>query len=166
DRMVGGLDPMDVSMYMVVKGIRPAGYITLIQVPGSHEHVSVEALRAVSRIEVGEVGGRPRIKIRSHVDGAIREKAGGRLDLGSLGQVQALEQAIARSVEQDVTRLVKKTQKDGSDIFGFGEQIRARMFPYWKARVRTKQDWEAMYSSLTVQVEATVNIRRVGTLNR
>lgn len=164
--MVGGLDPMDVSMYMVVKGIKPAGYMALIRAPGRHEHVSVEALRAVARIEVEEVGGRPRIKIRSHVDGAIREKAGGRLNLGSLGQVQALEHAIACSIEQDVMRLVHKTQKDGSDIFGFGEQIRARMFSYWKGNVQTKQDWEKLYPTLPVQVEATVNIRRVGTVNR
>ncbi|MDI3328759.1 MAG: Ger(x)C family spore germination protein [Alicyclobacillaceae bacterium] len=166
DRMIGSLDSPEVGLFMVVKGFKPAGYLAFVQGAGSREHVLVEVLHTVSKIAVEEEGGRPRIKIRSHLEVAIREKPGSRLDVGSLRQVRELEETLAHSVEREVMRLIRKTQGEGADIFGFGEQVRARMFSYWKQKVRTKQDWEALYPSLPVRAEVTVNIRRIGTLNR
>jgi spore germination protein KC len=58
--------------------------------------------------------------------------------------------------------LIKKTQEKGSDIFGFGEYVRAKEPKYWNAEVKTKERWQEMYNDISVDVSVTTRIRRIG----
>ncbi|MDI3257631.1 MAG: Ger(x)C family spore germination protein [Kyrpidia sp.] len=166
NHMVGTLDPWDIGLFMGIKGFNPGGYSAFVEVPGTGEHVMVQALHRKAKIEVFWAKDRPGIRVRSHVEAVVREKVGGRVDLRSPPDVQMLEDVISRSLSRNMEQLIRKTQRDGADIFGFGQYVRARMFGYWRRAVHTKQDWERLYPTIPVQVEATVNLRQSGTLNR
>ena len=59
---------------------------------------------------------------------------------------------------------VEKAQKDyKSDIFGFGETFYRQDVKRW---YKMKRDWNRIYAEdLTVDLDAKVQIRRLGTLN-
>ncbi len=58
--------------------------------------------------------------------------------------------------------LIKQTQKQGADIFGFGEYVRAKQSKFWNEQVKTKEKWQEMYKDISVDVNVDVRIRRVG----
>jgi spore germination protein KC len=49
-----------------------------------------------------------------------------------------------------------------SDIFGFGEQVRAKKPGFWRKHVKNKEGWEAMYADIKVDVNVECRIRRIG----
>jgi hypothetical protein len=58
--------------------------------------------------------------------------------------------------------LIKKTQEKGSDIYGFGEYVRAKEPRYWNQEIRTKERWQEMFQDITVEFKVSTNVRRVG----
>ncbi|WP_372584111.1 Ger(x)C family spore germination C-terminal domain-containing protein [Priestia megaterium] len=78
--------------------------------------------------------------------------------------INMLERKTAADVKEKMNDAVEKAQKTyKSDIFGFGEAFYRQDVKRW---YKMKRDWNRIYAEdLTVDLDAKVQIRRLGTLN-
>lgn len=162
DKMVGVLKPLEVGFYMAVMGIEQGGYAGFTPVPGTNETVLVRARSRHSRIRVDLRNGQPHVTVRIHVEADLNEKTSEQVLLNTPGMLLKIERETAKRGKIAVEDIIKKTQKDGSDIFGFGEYVRAKLPAYWNRQVKTNQKWQEKYKQIPVDVDFHLKIRRVG----
>ncbi len=70
-----------------------------------------------------------------------------------------LEKALARDIQGNMRRMIKKTQEWESDIIGFGQLVRAQ-HPQWFKQ----KNWGREYSESDIRVNVAVQIKRMGTM--
>ncbi len=162
DQMVGKSDPIGIGVYMVVKGINPAGYRVLIQIPGTNKEVTTAATHRKSKIDVAIKNGRPVFVVTAAIEINFEEKISGDLLINDMKTIKTIERLQSRQTEQAVEDFIKQTQRVGSDIFGFGEYVRAKKPAYWNRNIKTTEKWQNMYKDVSVEVHLDVRIRRIG----
>ncbi|WP_274648911.1 Ger(x)C family spore germination protein [Paenibacillus humicola] len=160
DRIVGTTKPLEIAILMAIKNMNPAGYQTFAPIRGMGAAVYTATHRK-SKIEAELRNGIPHFKIHVEIEGNIREKTdeGFTIDPNTIAKIQ---RDIESFNEKSSNELIKMTQKEGADIFGFGEYIRAYKWGYWNSRVKTKEKWQEIYKDITFEVDTRVHVRRVG----
>lgn len=100
--------------------------------------------------------------IRCQVEGDLTEKSNEKV-LVTRNNLIKLEEKIQKDAAEGFKDFIQQTQEDGSDIFGFGEYVRATQPAYWNKEIKTKEKWESKYKEMSVDVSMHVKIRRIGT---
>jgi spore germination protein KC len=162
DRMVGKTSPLEIGYFMAIRGISRGGYSAFIKVPGEEEVVLVRAISRKTKIKVRLKDGKPHVDIKIRYESEIEEKENQDILINDSKIVRTIEKEASSQVTKSVKKLIKKTQKAESDIFGFGEYFRAEYPKYWKQQVKTKANWNRIYKNLTYSVEVDSRIHRVG----
>ncbi len=161
-KMAGITLPIEIGNYMAIKGINPGGYTVLVDVPGEAGAVMFESKQRKSKIKVKIKDGKPHVFIKVHIEGDLIEKSNVQFKIGSPARLDKIEKQIGKNAEEAFMKLIKKTQKQGSDIFGFGEYVRGQHSSYWNQHIKKKEKWQAMYKEVPVHVQVDISIRRVG----
>lgn len=161
DKMVGKTEPLEIGDYMGIKNVPSGGYGILVQIPDTPTSVIYQVTHRKSRIDVDIRGGKPVISVKLHNEGNLLEKSN-ELALLSPDMVRKIEQELNKNAPLSYGKLISKTQEKGSDIFGFGEYVRAKKPFYWQKEVRTKTKWEEIYRTIEVHLQITNSVRRVG----
>jgi len=163
EEMVGVTKPLEIGAYMGIRGVPEGGYSAFVPLPGSDETVTFKANSRQTRKTVILKNGKPHVKIHITLEGDISEKSkGGSTSLDQESILMRIQQELESDSVKTYQELIKKTQRDGSDIFGFGEYLRAKQPAYWNSNIRTKEAWQEAYKSLTSEITCDVNIRRTG----
>ncbi|KIL37346.1 spore gernimation protein GerC [Cohnella kolymensis] len=158
-KMVGKPSPLEIAAYMGIKGESPGGY-QLVKIPGTKSQAVFAATQRKSKIDFKIVHGRPDFSVKVWIEGNINEiNADAHLNDDN---IKDIERAEAKRVQKIYGDLVSNTQKDGSDIFGFGEYVRAKAPKYWNREIRTVEQWQNMYKDVSVHIQTMVRVRRVG----
>lgn len=161
DEMVGKSEPIEIGIYMAIKNVQAGGYSVLVQVPGTKATVMYQIKHRKSRIDVSIRNGKPVVHVKIHNEGNIIEKSNEQIQL-STEVISKIEKYMNETGPVGYREFVRKTQQKGSDIFGFGEYIRAKEPAYWNREIHTKEKWEEMYKDIDIHLELTNSIRRVG----
>lgn len=162
DKMVGKTTALQIGHYMAMKEINPGGYSVLQQIPDSETSVLFKTNHRKSKIKTTIQNNQIYVDVKCQIEGDIREKSNEKV-LISKQNMMKLEEVIGKDAEVGFKKLIQQTQEDGSDIFGFGEYVRAMHPRYWNKEIRTKEAWANKYKDITVSVSMRVNIRRIGT---
>ncbi|OLO36374.1 hypothetical protein BTR23_15630 [Alkalihalophilus pseudofirmus] len=165
DRMVGVTTPFQIGNYMAIMQINPGGYSALVPIPEKNATVIFKADERKSKIKINFKNDIPQVTIKVHIEGELREKTNQQFDLNSEALTK-MEQEIEEKAKRSFIELIKKTQEQQSDIFGFGEHIRAKHPRYWKQQIKTKERWQEMYKELPVEVDLIIDMRRIGMKNK
>jgi spore germination protein KC len=166
-RMVGRTEPLEIGVYMGLTGEQTGGYTGFIPIPGTATFVMFRATNRKATTKVRIKNGKPHFSINVFLEGNIEERINEHrtkrmFNIDKNEQLKLIQKELAKSTEKAGVDLIKKTQKKGSDIFGFGEYVRAKESTYWNQNIRTKKEWERMYKDVTFDVNYVVKIRRVG----
>lgn len=162
DRMVGKTTPLEIGYFMAIRGISKGGYSSFIKVPGEEEFVLVRAISRKTKIKVNFKDGKPHVDIKIRYESEIEEKGSQNILINDSKIVRKIEKKTSSEVMKSLKKLISKTQKAESDIFGFGEHFRGKYPKYWKKQVRTKEDWNSIYKNLSFDVQVDSHIHRVG----
>ena len=100
--------------------------------------------------------GKPHFKVRVSIEGNLDEKP---------GIIDQIEKELSRQAEKSYNTLFAELQQKGSDIFGFGEYVRAKAPSFWNRHIKTSEAWHEMYKEITVEFEPSIKVRRVGMKN-
>lgn len=74
--------------------------------------------------------------------------------------VKAIERAVSSYLEKQTKILIERTQKEfKSDIFGFGEKVRAQNYEYFKSI-----NWRDVYPKAKITCRYKVILRKLGTV--
>jgi spore germination protein KC len=161
-KLAGVTKPLEIGFYMAIKGLNPAGYQVFVELPDQPGNIVVfNATQRKSKFKVSINGGRPHFKVNAYIEGNIREKSGEQFSIKE-DTLKKIEQQINKEALKGLDILVKKTQEKGSDIFGFGEYVRAKEPAFWNKEIKTGERWSEMYKDVTVDINIKVKVRRVG----
>lgn len=164
DEMIGTTNPLEIGLFMGILGEKRGGYGTFVDSPEIDGILLVRAMKRDVKIKTSFKNGRPHVRIILHYQSLITENEEDKNAKKPLNPkaINSVEEEFSRGIEKNVKQLIKKTQKDQSDIYGFGEHFRAKHPFYWKEKVRTLEAWHKEYENLTVQVDCKTSIRLVG----
>ncbi|HEY0827142.1 MAG TPA: Ger(x)C family spore germination protein [Bacilli bacterium] len=161
EKMVGVTKPLEIGIYMEMLGMNPGGYQAFVEVPGTSGLVVYNVTHRKSNIDVQIKNGKPHITIKNHLEGDLREKSNGQFTLNGKS-IQGIENQMEMATEKGFKDLFEKTQKKGSDIFGFGEIVRAKHARYWNKQIKTNKNWQKMFKEITLESSSIIEVRRVG----
>ncbi|MEW9673117.1 Ger(x)C family spore germination protein [Ammoniphilus sp. 3BR4] len=164
DKMVGRTEPLQIATVMQLIGVETAGYSVLIPVPEepSPGAVMFQGKRRTAKIRSVIKNGRPHYKINVHIEGDLMEKSNEQFDVNKPGMIAKIEKEMSERSEKSQAKLIRQTQEKESDIFGFGEYVRAKHPEYWNEHIKTEEKWREMYKDVTFDSQVSVSIRRVG----
>jgi spore germination protein KC len=162
EKMIGVTNPMEIGFFMAVVGEEQGGYGAFVQVPGTEDYVMVRARKRRTRIKSEIKNGVPHFNVHLYYESEIDEKDGKKVEVSNSKVISTIEKEASKGVVESVEAFIKKTQEEQSDIFGFGEQIRAKHPFYWDRNIKTLEKWHEVYQDMVVTVECTSEIRRVG----
>ncbi|WP_419887932.1 Ger(x)C family spore germination protein [Neobacillus niacini] len=162
DKMVGKTNPLQIGIFMAVRGIGRGGYGAFVEVPDKNESVLVRAVSRKTRTKVMLKNGKPHVSIKIQYESEIDEKESARIQLSDSAILKKIEKATSKNVKVSIEKLIKSTQKKKADIFGFGEHFRAKLPKYWNKNVKTKEKWNEIYQNVTFDIKVDTHIHRVG----
>ncbi|WP_238357995.1 Ger(x)C family spore germination protein [Cohnella zeiphila] len=162
DRFVGVTSPIEISSYMSIMGMNPGGYRGLFKIGNSKQVVNIGAYSRKSQIKVDIRNKMPHFTVNVFDEFILEEKNSEDLIVNDPKLLMELNKKVEESVSKHVKGLIEKTQRAHSDIFGFGEQLRAKKPGYWRKYVKSKEKWEEMYENITVEIHIECRIRRIG----
>ncbi|WP_161411757.1 Ger(x)C family spore germination protein [Paenibacillus silvestris] len=162
DKMVGTSTALQIGHYMAIKQLNPGGYSILQEMPNSNTNVIFKTTHRKSKITTTIKNGKVFAYIRCQVEGDLTEKSNEKV-LVTRNNLIKLEEKIQKDAAEGFKDFIQQTQEDGSDIFGFGEYVRAMQPAYWNKEIKTKEEWEKQYKEMSVDVSMHVKIRRIGT---
>jgi spore germination protein KC len=161
-KMVGVTKPLEIGFFMAVQSLNPGGYIAAVPVPGTSGSVMIHALHRKSKIEVDLQNGKPHATVKVYYEAELEEKSHSYIQVENEQVITKIEESASHASEKAIKELIKKTQEQGSDIFGFGEYVRGKQAKFWNEHVKTEEKWSDMYKTMQIDVSVTWRIRRVG----
>ncbi|WP_084760245.1 Ger(x)C family spore germination protein [Cohnella panacarvi] len=163
DKMVGSTLPFDIAAYMGIKGLNPAGYRGFVPIGNNPSRtVTIYATSRKSMIKASIRNGKPYFKVSIFTEISMEEKISEQFSINSSDILKEIEDTNRKALKKACENLIEKTQKAHSDIFGFGEYVRAKLPNYWNKKVITKGAWQEMYPNVDVEVTVNTRMRRVG----
>jgi spore germination protein KC len=162
DKMVGALDSYETTYYLMIMGKFPKGAVSF-QDPGDLTKAIVLDVRnnRKPKIKAYIKDGKPVINLEVQIEADI-EVIQSRINYENRKGLKILNEYTAKLMQEDMKKLIKKTQKEyRSDIFGFGRYMAAK-FP--TIQEFEKFNWLNQYGDAEINVKTTVEIRRSGTM--
>ncbi|WP_256759941.1 Ger(x)C family spore germination protein [Cohnella sp. WQ 127256] len=82
------------------------------------------------------------------------------IDLIDLEKLKTVQQILNAKVEERISQAIEKTKQFKSDAFGFGKYMDWQYPREWK---QMKPQWRDLYSSVKIEVQSDVMVKRLGT---
>ncbi|WP_160725917.1 Ger(x)C family spore germination protein [Bacillus sp. USDA818B3_A] len=162
DRMAGKTTPLEIGFFMAIRGVGQGGYSAFIKVPGKDDFVLVRAISRKTKVKVQLKDGKPHVVIKVRYESEIEEKTSKGIYVNNSTIIGKIQDEASKDVASSLKKLIAKTQKAESDIYGFGEHVRAEYPKYWAKEIKTKEKWNTVYKELTYDVHVDSRIHRVG----
>ncbi len=158
--MVGSLDSLETAAYMEITNEHHAGYAVSLPNRETRSHsVMVKGYDRKATIRTHENANGLSFDIYNRIEANIQEKTG---SSPVTQHIPELETEFESILKENQLMLIQKTQKLGTDIFGFGEYVRGEYPSYWISHVQTRDQWDEIYRHVPVQPHVKIFIRRFG----
>lgn len=161
EKMVGKTLPLEIGLFMEVEGINPAGYDMLVPI-GQNKIVALKATYRVSKIEVKEEGGEVKAMVKIYVETDFSGKQDPSIIIDNPSALEKIVREGERVLKKGHLKLLQKTKRLRSDIYGIGEHVRAKLPDYWRKNIKTKERWEKIYAKMPIRISVHAAIRKTG----
>lgn len=160
DRLVGWLDQRQTRGCLWIKGGVKSGIIVAKQPGHDDKLVSLEIIRASSRITPEFRNGRPVIRVQVRAEANLGE-AQSYLDPVAHPELwTSMERRMATVIRNEIRSTLTISQQDfQSDIFGFGAAFHRDYPQEWQAM---KYNWNDIFPDLEVEIDVRAKLRRSG----
>lgn len=126
---------------------------------GKKDAVVYQVMRQNTTIKADTKKDIPEITIRVRAEGAIREVTKP-VKLDDPNVIAKIEKAAEKEIKRQLQKTVERTQKNQSDIFGFGQAIYRQDAKKWKD---LQKNWnETYFPQVKVTIEVEAFVRRTG----
>ena len=160
-KLVGWLNKAETRGYNWIKG-KTASSVIMVEKPNERDKfISVELVRASSRISTEIVDGKPKVTIQVKAMGNFADRENIFVNPEGLApSVLSIERQMATVIRNEIEAVINRAKELGSDIFGFGEAFYRFHPKEWK---RLREDWNDQgFQDLEVKVEVKAMLRRSG----
>ncbi|MFD2328645.1 Ger(x)C family spore germination protein [Cohnella sp. GCM10020058] len=159
-RMVGATMPLDIAVYMALKGNNPGGYSAFVKIRNTEVMTHVTHREAKTSFKIRD--GKPFFKFKVSFELNLEEKINNELNIQDPSVIREIEESQKKGAKKLIESFMRKTQSLGSDVLGLGEYVRAKAPGYWNRNVGTKERWQRMYKDIAYEIDIDMKIRRIG----
>ncbi len=162
-RLIGYLSSAESMSLLFVLGDLRGGILTFSSRDGEADNVSLEISKNTTNTSFSYNEGVLAVEIKTDTTAFLYE-IDEPFDALDQPRVFALETQAQDTIEQNISALIKKVQKDfGADIFGFGKMISQADPALWKT---LSKDWDELFAGLDVKVIPKVHIANSASVKR
>lgn len=160
DRLVGWLKGEESEVYnFIMNNIDNA----VISVPCGEKYYAVEASRSHSKVKGTFKNGKPKINIYVNIVGHVDEVECP-IDITDVAAFTQLGEKASDHLQKQIEMLIKKVQREyKTDIFSFGRAFHRADPKKWN---ELKENWEAVFSQLEVEVNVNIELRHKGMMRK
>lgn len=158
DKLVGWLDEKEARGLNWVLGKVKSGVIVVKSPYNEKDLVSLEIIRASSKIIPSIENEKIKILVEIHEEGNIAEQPSD-ADFTRLDKFTMLEQRQSAAIKEEVEATLSKAKELKADIFGFGEAVHRKYPKEWK---KIREDWRDLLPYVEVSVKVDAKLRAVG----
>jgi spore germination protein KC len=162
EEMLGATKPLEIAEYMQIKGLNPAGYRGFVKLEGTNNTVTIYSTSRKSKLDVQIRNNRLYFTVSIFTEINLEEKINEKFDVNNSQIIKEIELANKASTIKIAEGLIEEMKLKKSDIFGFGEYVRAKKPRYWNREIKTKERWQEMFQNINVEIKVNSKIRRVG----
>jgi spore germination protein KC len=161
DKLIGWLNEDESRGYnFIVDNVNQS--VTDISCPQGGKLV-VELMHTKTKLKAKFAEGKPELEIRIDAEGNVSEVEC-QIDLSKTKSIYELEKRAEQRIQGYVEAAVRKVQTGfKSDIFGFGEAMHRDQPKHWKA---IKNEWEQLFTTVSVHPNVDVKLRRTGKIGK
>ncbi len=162
DKLVGWLDERETRGLLWLRGEVGKGVIT-IPFPGKPEYnLSLDMIRASSKIIPEYQNGRVSFTVKLILEGDL-EEGQGQTNVADPSFIPAVEKELEKDVKKRADLALHRAQVDfKSDIFGFGDTFHRSYKNEWK---QLKGNWNEVFTKAEVRISVKAFVRRSGLLS-
>lgn len=159
DRLSGWLDPLETRGYLWIRDKVKSGIVTVPCQENKEKLVSLEIIKASSKIKPLMKKGELHFSIQINVESNLGEQTCNTMEVKA-ETISYLEDELNAAIKNEIETVINKSQEDfKEDIFGFGMAV---MRQYPKEWNELKDNWDETFSRLEIEVVVNSIIRRVG----
>ncbi len=159
NKLAGYIGPDDVKALMIVRNEAKGALFDVHNPFLKNEFFNYEMLSASTKMEVTFSEGQPSFTIKTKIEGGISELHG-EAPAFTKQNLEIMAAAVKEELEAMITQTIRTTQDEfDSDIFGFSTMLSGHYPDYWQ---QNKDNWDEIYKTLPVSVEAEVLIKEFG----
>lgn len=160
-KLVGHTKPYQITYLNGLIEHNPGGSTAVIRI-SDKQTLQFQSTKRKSDYRVTLKEGKPHFDVIVEINGIITGKNIDRIDLNKNSTIKNIENIAGKSFSVEHEKLIKETQEKQSDIFGFGEYVRADLSDYWDKEIKTSKKWREIYKDLSVDVKVKVKIEGIG----
>ncbi|CAA7599663.1 germination protein, Ger(x)C family [Acididesulfobacillus acetoxydans] len=155
DKLIGWLDSTETRGYLFIKDKVKSGSV-LVPSPGNPDQaVTLEIIRAGSRVKPEWLGGKARFEIDVKVEANLVEQASAQ-KLSSPDMISVLEEELNQAIANQMRTTISAAQTHyKADIFGFGTDLMRAYPEEWQGLAGK---WEAEFPLAETQVKVQSKI--------
>jgi len=159
DKLTGWFDGRETRGLLWVLGKVKSGIIVVKSPLEETKNVSLEIIRASSKVRLEMADGKLLITIEVKEEGNLAEQMS-HVDLTKPDTFAELEKRQAAAIREEINAALDKAQKEwGVDIFKFGEEVHRKLPRDWK---ELKKKWAEEFKNVEVKIEVEAKLRRIG----
>ncbi|WP_040949057.1 Ger(x)C family spore germination protein [Gorillibacterium massiliense] len=157
DRLVGWLNEDESKVYNYITN-NITSTIGKVKCPHGEHEIALEITHAHVKMVPSIKDDKPSMKLKVTIDANVGE-AGCNIDLSKEATLVELQEAGKEVVRKLFTGSIRKVQKYGPDIFGFGEAFHRKYPSTWH---KWKDTWQERFKTMPVEIETDYHIRYIG----
>lgn len=159
DKLVGWLNRHETRGLNWILGKVKSGIIVVKSPQDETKYISLEIIRARSKITPELKEGKVVITVEIEEEGNLGEQMSA-VDLTKPEIFASLERRQAAVIKNEIESVLKKAQQEwGVDIFGFGEAVHRKFPREWQ---QLEKIWREEFPELEVKVKVIAKLRKVG----
>lgn len=160
DKMVGSLNSLEASCYLLMKGKHQTGAFTIRDKFDPTKVLVVDVRNSRKPIiKAYFKKDKPVIDVHLSLEADL-ESVPSRVNYEQLGKIEVLNKQLEDYLATETNKIVKKTQNEfNSDIFDFGKWIAPKFLTIQDFE---NYDWLKHYKDADIKVYVDVNVRRTG----
>ncbi len=162
DKLVGWLNRSETRGFNWIVGKVKSGIIVVKSPIDESQYVSIEIIRASSKIIPEIQDGKVSVTVKINQEGNFKEQMSN-VNLTQPELFSSLERRQAEVIRNEIDAVLQKAQKEwGADIFGFGEAVRREFPKVWKG---LEERWHDEFQNVEVRVQVDAKLRRTGVIS-
>ncbi|WP_171647430.1 Ger(x)C family spore germination protein [Paenibacillus phytorum] len=158
DKLVGWLNENESRAYSVITNQSKRSAIHLVCPNGGN--IGIDVARIKSKVYAVVKNDKPEIYIESRAEGNVSDVEC-KIDLFKVETIDYLDKKYVEFAKSNMESTIKKAQKLGADILGFGEAVHRADPKYWN---KVKNNWEELFKELEPHLNIVAKVRGTGTL--
>lgn len=158
DKLVSFLDNYETRGYNWITGNVDSGVIIVKSPEQENKKVSLEIIRASSKITPKIQDGKIVIDVHIYEEGNLAEQMS-QVNLVNKKAFKELEKKKASVIKKEAEAAIRKAKKHKTDIFGFGQAIYRKYPNEWKI---LSKNWQGEFQDLEININVDAKLRTIG----